>query len=190
MVKTEQVGLGVTMLDDEKPCTQEDRDEAKDKLDKLLRHINKVQEASYLLGRKLIDKGEIDLGVRLVSLGCVHDQSKFLGLEWDYLIQGEFNEEAKLVARHHSRTSKHHPEYWGNINLMPRLYVAELVCDWYARSTEFGENIWDYIKEKAMVRYGISPQGKIYKWIKEFLDLLLDKPFVDSPVSDADKVTI
>lgn len=155
--------------------------EAKEKLDKLIRHINNVHEACTLLGRKLIDRGEIDLGIRLTAAGFQHDHSKFSGIEWDYIIQGEFNGEAKLAAIHHGRTNKHHPEYWGDVGQMPRLYVAEMVCDWYARSTEFGENVWEYVKGKALERYGISPQGKIYKWIKEFLDLLLEKPFREVP---------
>lgn len=155
--------------------------EAKEKLEKLIRHIGNVQEACALLGRKLIDKGEIDLGIRLTAVGFTHDQSKFSGVEWDYLIQGEFNGEAKLAAIHHGRTNKHHPEYWADVTLMPRIYVAEMVCDWWARASEFGTNVWDYVKEKALSRYHISPHGKTYKWIKEFLDLLLDKPFADNP---------
>ena len=155
---------------------------AKAKLDKLIRHMENVREACTLLGKKLIDRGEIELGIRLIAEGFKHDQSKFTGIEWDYLIIGNFNGEAKLAATHHNHTNKHHPEFWNNdINQMPRIYVGEMVCDWYARSTEFGENVWDYVKGKAMERYHISPQGKVYKWIKEFLDLLLEKPFTQSP---------
>ena len=164
----------------------EERVRAKEKVDALLRHISNVQEACQLLGRRLIDKGEIDLGIKLIAVGQVHDHSKWDGIEFEYLVgTGDFNGEAKLAARHHAHTNRHHPEYWGlDINQMPRLYVAEMVADWVARSSEFGENVREYIKEKALPRYGIPPQGKVYKWIKEFLDLMLDKPFVKSPSDD------
>jgi hypothetical protein len=39
--------------------------------------------------------------------------------------------------------------------------------------------VWEYVKEQAIPRYDISPQGKVYKWIKEFLDMLLEKPFTE-----------
>lgn len=156
------------------------------KLDKLIRHISNVQEACQLLGKKLIDKGEIALGIHLVALGFIHDQSKFRGIEWEYLaLTEEFNGEAKLAAYHHNHTNLHHPEAWpGGINDMPRLFVAEMTCDWYARSTEFGTDIREWVKEKALDRYNISPQGKVYKWVKEFLDLLLDKPFTQAPIEE------
>ena len=150
------------------------------KVDKLDRHISHVKDSCYLLGKKFIEKGEIEFGVKLIALGQIHDFSKWSGIEWDYLVVGEFNEEARLAAQHHSRTNKHHPEYWGTIDLMPKIYVAEMCCDWLARANEFGTDVWEYVKEKAIKRYNISPQGKIYKWIKEFFDMLLEKPFVDT----------
>lgn len=153
------------------------------KVEKLLRHISNVQEACELLGRKLIIKGEIELGVQLIALGQIHDNSKWFGIEWDFIVSTpEFNEMAKLAAQHHNRTNKHHPEFWGNINLMPRLYIAEMCCDWLSRANEFGTNVWEYVKEKAIPRYEISPNGKVYKWIKEFFDMLLEKPFIETPI--------
>ena len=162
----------------------EERVRAKEKVDALLRHISNVQEACQLLGERLIDKGEIDLGIKLIANGQVHDHSKWSGAEFEYLVgTGDFNGEAKLMARHHTHTNRHHPEYWGSdMSQMPRIYVAEFCCDIVARANEFGTDVREYVKEKAIPRYGIPPQGKVYKWIKEFLDLLLEKPFAQSPV--------
>jgi hypothetical protein len=151
------------------------------KVDKLIRHISNVQDACLLLGKKFVEKGESEFGIRLIELGQIHDHSKWSGIEWDYLILGEFNGEAKLAAQHHNRTNRSHPEYWGDVNLMPRIYVAEMCCDWLARANEFGTDVWEYVKEKAIPRYGFTPNGKVYKWIKEFLDMLLEKPFADTP---------
>lgn len=155
--------------------------EAKEKVEKLLRHISNVQEACYLLGKKLIERGEIEFGIQLIAAGQVHDHSKWSGIEFDFLIQGNFNGEAKLAAQHHSRSNHHHFEYWGSPDLIPKIYIAEFVCDIFSRAAEFGTDVREYIKEKALPRYKISPQSKVYKWIKEFLDLLLEKPFTETP---------
>jgi len=154
------------------------------KVDKLIRHISNVQENCQLLGKKFIDNGEIEFGVQLIANGQIHDYSKWKGIEFDYLIAGEFNGELKLAAQHHSRTNPSHPEYWSSIDLMPRVYVAELCCDWLARANEFGTDVWEYVEEKAMPRYSIDRNSKTYKWIEEFLGMLLDKPFVEEEKAD------
>lgn len=164
------------------PTAAENIQRAKAKLQKLIRHITNVQQAAELLGEKLIDRGEIELGIQLIGNSLSHDQGKFRGIEWQYLVAGTFDRpETRLAARHHILTTKHHPEYWGGISQMPRVYVAEMVCDWYARSSEFGENIWEFVNGKALSRYQIDPQSDRYQWIKDFLDLLLDQPFEESP---------
>ena len=124
-----------------------------DKVDRLLRHISNVQEACCLLGKRLIEKGEINFAIRLMANGQVHDHSKWFGA----------------------------PEYWGGIELMPRIALAEMICDWYARSTEFGTSLWDYVKKEALPRYGIKPTGRVYKQMREFIELILDKPFTKLP---------
>lgn len=150
------------------------------KVDKLTRHISNVQEACKLLGKKLIENGEIEFGINLMANGQIHDKSKWSGIEWDYIVYGDFNGEAKLASQHHNRTNPHHPEFWVNIDSMPRIYVAEMCCDWLARSNEFGTDIWEYVKEQAIPRYKIAIKGEIYRWIKEFLNMLLEKPFLEA----------
>ena len=146
-------------------------------LKSLLRHIKNVHEAAVLLGERLIEKGEVQFGINLIMNSLKHDQSKFKGIEWDYLVRDSDKEMLSKSHEQHVETNEHHPEYWGDINQMPRIYIAEMVCDMYARSTEMGTNLREYIKEQALPRYKVSPRGKVYKMIKEFLDLLLDEPF-------------
>jgi hypothetical protein len=155
---------------------------AKEKVDKLLRHITNVQEACHLLAKRLIEKGEINLGIRLVALGQLHDASKWSGIEFEYLIEPPLNTNGtlSLAIKQHQSTNRHHIEYWEDANDMPRLYIAEMVCDLYARAGEFGTSVWDYIKEEFLPKHNISKNGRVYKTIKEFLDLLLEKPFKDS----------
>jgi hypothetical protein len=60
---------------------------------------------------------------------------------------------------------------------MPRIAVAEMVCDWYARSQEFGTSLREWIKEDATPRFKITQDHEQSQWISRFLDLLLQDSF-------------
>lgn len=152
---------------------------AEEKLDNLIRHIEKVREACQLLGKRLISSGREHFGRMLIARGFVHDCSKFYGMEWEYLDGGpEVPVQRKQMAiEHHRLTNPHHPEYWGSIEQMPELAVAEMICDWYARSQEFGTNLREWICEEAVPKYQIDIQGERFVWIESFVNLLLNKPF-------------
>jgi hypothetical protein len=148
-------------------------------LDNLIRHINLVRESCTLLGRRLIKQGRVDFGRLLIARGFKHDASKFLGIEWDYLHAGPDAPKEKLEAAiaQHVRTNDHHVEYWGGLEQMPEICVAEMVCDWLARSQEFGTSLRDWIDTEAMNRYHIKTDSDQYKWIMTFIDMLLEDPF-------------
>jgi hypothetical protein len=145
-------------------------------IDHLLRHIENVSSNCTILGKKLIERGNIEFGNALIANGLIHDNSKFFGIEYDHLNSDDL-EKQKLAIYQHNRTNRHHPEFWGNIKDMPKIFVAEMVCDWKARSNEFGTDLRAWIENSAMSKYSFTKKDKIWKWIKEFLDLLLDKPF-------------
>ena len=150
------------------------------RLQKILRHIKHVQDNTLLLGQRLIEKGEGSLGLDLIANGQIHDNSKLRGVEWLNLHEDikESNVELfELAAKHHITTNPHHPEYWGRIQEMPRIYVAEMVCDLSARSSEFGNDLRDWIKDKATKKYGFTLNSKVFKEIKFFTELLLDETF-------------
>jgi hypothetical protein len=146
-------------------------------LEALLRHIEIVQGACQLLGKRLIEAGESEFGRILIANGLVHDQSKLIGIEWEYLVRDEDPEKIELAIQQHWTSNPHHPEYWGGMNQMPRIYIAEMVCDIYARSSEFGTDLRQWVKTEAAKKYNMSVQGKAYKQIKQFIDILLDDPF-------------
>lgn len=153
-----------------------------DRIDKIARHITNVQENCVVLGKKLIGLGEIELGRQLIANGFIHDNSKFYGVEWEHLDHytgGETVDKDKLeiAVKNHNHTNKHHPEAWGGIKNMPRLYIAEMVCDWAARSAEFGSSVHDWISGGAMKRFEFNKNTKVYKEIMFFVNLLVDKPF-------------
>lgn len=154
-----------------------------EKIRGIARHIRNVEDNCLILGEKLIGLGELDLGKQLIANGYVHDSSKFHGIEFEYMAPGcsAENEGAKLklklAVHHHNTTNTHHPEYWNGIKNMPRVCIAEMVCDWKSRSEEFGESLRDYINEKATKRWDFNKDDEVYKEIMSFVDLLCDKPF-------------
>jgi hypothetical protein len=125
--------------------------------------------------------GEKEFGRLLIARVFVHDASKFYGIEWKYLHAGNDvpPEQLELAITQHRETNEHHPEYWGGVNRMPELAVAEMVCDWYARAQEFGTGLRDWIKTHALDRFQIGKGSLQYQWIMKFVDLLLEGPFRD-----------
>ncbi len=150
-------------------------------LKSLIRHIDNVRQSCMILGERLIEQGGAQLGINLIANGQIHDRSKFYGSEWLYLRPELFDSDQKnlfaATQNHHVMTNPHHPEHWGSIHKMPTLYVAEMVCDWSARSHEMGNDLRDWIKEKATKKFDMKVQSKIYKEIKLFVDLLLEPKF-------------
>lgn len=147
-------------------------------IDNLLRHLQLVRGATQLLGRRLMWHGQSVFGRLLIARGLVHDNSKFFGIEWDYLHAG--NDVPKDVLENaicqHQLTNQHHPEYWGGINKMPDIALAEMVCDFYARSQEFGTNLRYWINTTAAARY--LPEPDCVAKINHYIDILLEDAFV------------
>ena len=147
----------------------------------LIRHIDNVRQSCLLLGERIIESGNERIGIDLISNGQIHDSSKFRGSEWLYLRPELLDSDNKHLfessRKQHVMTNPHHPEYWGSIHNMPSVYVAEMVCDWAARSHEQGNDLRDWIREKATKTFDMTVQSKTYKEIKHFVDILLDTPF-------------
>ncbi len=151
----------------------------KRKLNFRMRHIQNVQDTAFLLADRLADRGEFTLARRLVQRALCHDSSKFEGIEWDFLdidsSDKENRDKLKLAIHQHQQSNNHHPEFFtGGVSDMSRVQVAEMVCDWKARSDEFGSSLLDWIKDVACERYGFTVRSRAYQKIKYFVDLLLD----------------
>ena len=149
-------------------------------LNELVRHIRNVQNECELLSERLDKQGRHILARLLIANGMLHDNSKFRGLEWEALDEDTKDKKPEQFAaadQQHISTNPHHPEYWDGIDSMPSVYLAEMVCDWKARSDEFGTDLREWVKDKATKRWGFAIQSKVYREIKEFVDLLLDKKF-------------
>jgi len=151
-------------------------------LKSLLRHVDNVRQSSLILGERLIENGDKQFGINLISNGQIHDNSKFRGSEWLYLRPEFFDcpDKKSLFEsskNQHVMTNPHHPEHWGSIHKMPSIYISEMVCDWSARSHEQGNDLREWIKDKATKIFNMKVQSKTYKEIKIFVDMLLEPRF-------------
>lgn len=53
---------------------------------------------------------------------------------------------------------------------MPELAIAEMCCDWYARSMQYNTNVWEFYHIRTKNRWKFSEQQII--WIEKYLELL------------------
>jgi len=148
-----------------------------DRLQKLIRHIRGVQENALILGERLMEQGHFNLGKMIIANSFLHDNTKFLGSEWEYLSTEPSDHDLKIAVSQHNRTNRHHPEFYdGGIHDMPREYLAELICDWKSRSGERGTSLIEWINTEAMKRYRFSKDDLVYRDLMEFVDLLIEPP--------------
>ena len=113
--------------------------------------------------------------LRLMYLGKVHDSDKFTGFIFNHLWKGDKYFEDAL--KRHQEKNQHHPEFWGGVNEMPTLYIAEMVCDCLARSQEFGTDIRNWFSEVASVKYNYEKTSIFMKKVSVFLDIILSEKF-------------
>lgn len=144
----------------------------------LQRHIRRVQDNAGMLAAKLADAGQTAFAKALLANVQKHDASKWHGIEWEVMHVGP-NVDKKLLAKavqQHQSTNKHHPEYWGGLDAMPSIFIAEMVCDWLARSQEFGSDLRAWVATDAVKRYPADPE----QWavVHAYVDQLLPAKFV------------
>lgn len=146
-----------------------------EKINAVLSHIDNVRRNCNKIGLKLISMGEIEMGRMLISNGQIHDNSKLSGIEFEHLFAGD--PLLPEVVSHHTKTNPHHPEFWGSIHKMPEIYIAEMVCDCAARSSEFGTDVRKWFSDTSAKKYGFSMEDHVGELILKYLDLLLARPF-------------
>lgn len=147
-------------------------------LDYVITHISHVRENCIALGKALIKMGLFVEGRQLIANGHVHDLDKLFGIQWEHMRKDSpLGKELSLAVKEHNHTAKHHPEAFGSIHKMDYVSLAECICDWKARSSEFGGSLMDYIKTQAMKRFAFNESDPVFKTIVEFHDLLCEKPY-------------
>jgi hypothetical protein len=153
-------------------------------LETLLMHIQLVQNNCLVLAKKLMENGKTKLGRTLIQNSLKHDNSKFVGMEWEFMAlrdqKRKLNKaEQALLDRtieQHCCTNEHHPEYWGTIHDMPEIYIIEMVCDWKARAQEFGTDVRKWITDEALKRFVFKTRDPTYEVIMKYVDMLCGPP--------------
>ena len=121
----------------------------------VMRHRKEVQKLCFKCG--------------LYKQGLLHDLSKYSYIEFSEGVKYfDGTKSPTAVCRektgkscaweHHIRINKHHPEYWGNNNLMPYRYAVESICDRIAACKTYNKkkysnsdplSYWNKQKEKG-----------------------------------------
>ena len=125
------------------------------------------------------------LALELMERAFIHDISKVSIAEFhaqdafgSYSKYSEskdknFTEDEQKFLRIHWSNNRHHPEYWTDVNDMEEIDVVEMVCDWHARSVEFGNDLIAYIKHRQKTRFAFPEQ--MYGKIIYYADILTKK---------------
>jgi len=147
----------------------------------LLAHVERVRANAFTLARALVARGENAFARLLLAKAHVHDASKWAGIEYEVMHRGpDVDKEMLRAAIHqHQDTNDHHPEFWGGLNQMPRICVAEMVCDWLARAQELATDLKAYVTTVAVERFQFAIAPEQVRWIYEFIDLLLPQKFAN-----------
>jgi hypothetical protein len=142
-------------------------------------HIGRVQANAADLAMKLADQGKTEFARILLAHAHVHDASKWHGIEWEVLHTGPDVDTALLrkAVEQHQKVNLHHPEAWGHLSEMAPVYVAEMVCDWLARSQEMATDLRHWVRVTASQRFEFDRAAKQAAEVADFLDLLLPKKF-------------
>lgn len=150
------------------------------RLDNLMRHVTMVRDNCLFLGKKLIQEGRKEFGRILIGNGLIHDASKFSGIEWEYLHTGPDvpKDKLELAIVQHNHTNSHHPEFWGGINNMPEISIAEMTVDWLSRSQEFGTDVREWVATVGMEKFGFEKDSWVDQMINYYLDMLVANTWV------------
>ena len=130
--------------------------EEKDYVEYVNKHITRVRNSYNERGREIaivlgLSESEIE---DLVNRIATHDQSKYGSEEMEGYRQN-FNpapgekpnkELFEKAWKHHYENNDHHPEYWKGKD-MPKVAIAELICDWESMSRTFGGNPLEYFEK-------------------------------------------
>ena len=138
-----------------------------------------------------VDNGNATLGISLLRRACNHDNSKFSGEEFRKLASiidsnpncfrdasAGLSEKETDAIKEHWKNNRHHPEYFDEYSNMLDLDMLEMVCDWYARSLQFGTDFIPFIIERQHNRFKFSPEqfDKILEMCKLVQSVCEDKP--------------
>lgn len=162
-----------------------DLDKLKEMAEDTVTHKKLVLDNCLLISRYLLSKRRIELATKLMSRGCEHDNSKFEPEEFRRMAQilngrqcftdanVQLSPEEVKAIKHHWEGNRHHPEFFDNSDDMTELDVIEMVCDWFARSIQYGTDFIPFVKERQENRFKFSKKkfAEVMKWCELIVQL-------------------
>lgn len=136
--------------------------------DTLLHKSLVLQEANKLFDW-LCKNGKKNVAKKLAKAALIHDDSKLSQLECVNMasIKAKIKPEEDSmkdpnvlpkddiieILETHWKNNRHHPEHFENINDMKEYDIAEMVCDWSARSIQYKTNLLEFAKTRLENRF-------------------------------------
>lgn len=131
----------------------------------LILHKQYVLETCKIMALWLDSQGRHDEGKELLIRGMVHDKSKLSDEELDSFLELKIkdkcfknansimNDFEKQHIAIHWKNNRHHPEYFEDINDMEEMDILEMVCDWAARSMQYGTDLVEFVETRQKNRF-------------------------------------
>lgn len=154
-------------------------------LDDTILHKKLVMDACYKMSKYLFNVHRDDEGFALLKRAQVHDNQKFCTAEINSLqkLAGTndnmtnqkytMTESDKECIALHWKNNRHHPEHFDNVDEMTELDIMEMVCDWFARSEQYGTDFMDFVITRQNNRFHF-PDG-MFNRILKYCDVLMSK---------------
>jgi hypothetical protein len=111
-----------------------------------------------------------DDALELAKRCSLHDHTKFEDDEIKQFIQlpiEEYNkntskapltDEQKRLIEMHWKRNRHHPEFFSDPNNMSDIDIMEMVCDWFSRSLQYGDDFMYYATVVARNRFAFNDE--------------------------------
>lgn len=148
-------------------------------------HKQLVLQSCYKMTEYLYSEDKKDLALSLMQRAANHDNSKFNKDELYNLALIDDNnnsfinpnsilsDESQKLIELHWKNNSHHPEHYEDYDEMSELDILEMVCDWHARSVEFGTDLLDFVQTRQENRFHFSEkQFKIIKYYCSIIEKL------------------
>ena len=156
--------------------------------DTLLHKSLVLQEANKLF-IWLCKNGKRNVAEKLAKAALIHDDSKLSKLECSSMAKIKAkvkpeedsmkdpnvlpNDDIIEILENHWKNNRHHPEHFPNVNDMKEHDIAEMVCDWSARSIQYGTNLMEFAKtrlENRFFAFSEENKRKILLYCKVLID--------------------
>lgn len=153
--------------------------------EELCEHKKILIDSCKVLSIYFLKRGDEDFALQLMKRAFIHDISKLSKFEFHAADAfnsfskntntrtHNFSKDEKIFLTEHWKNNKHHPEHWDDVTNMTDIDIAEMVCDWHARSVEFEDDLLDYIEYRQETRFSFP--DTMYSRIMYYANILLSE---------------